>query len=250
MSGLLAGVDGGREGAWVVVTAPRRSRRPRRFELSAFVAEDFETAVARLGPEAILAVDIPIGLPDAPRRGGRRAEGEARARLGPRASSVFNTPSRAALARAAELRFSPDAFSEVSQVNAASSPDGLRLSKQTFFIMPRIDEVDRYLAAHPDAKERVFEVHPELAFLALAQRELPPKKSFRGKLERVDALREVGIDPSPALGLESDPRASPDDILDACACLWSADRLARGKASRLPDPPPRDARGLELAIYY
>ncbi|MEO1227536.1 MAG: hypothetical protein AAFZ18_01435, partial [Myxococcota bacterium] len=31
MSGLLAGVDGGREGAWVVVTAPRRSRRPRRF---------------------------------------------------------------------------------------------------------------------------------------------------------------------------------------------------------------------------
>ena len=33
--------------------------------------------------------------------------------------------------------------------------------------------------------------------------------------------------------------AAPDDILDAAAVAWSADRIARGQASSLPDPPPK-----------
>ena len=43
----------------------------------------------------VVAVDIPIGLPDA---GPRRCDQLARARLGPRGSSVFPAPVRAALA--------------------------------------------------------------------------------------------------------------------------------------------------------
>lgn len=249
MSALLVGVDGGRCGAWVVVTA-LPSPPSGRLQLDAFVASDFASLIDAVGPEAILAVDIPIGLPDVPERGGRAAERAARARLGPRSSSVFNTPSRAALERAAELRFSPESYAEVSRVNASASSAGLRLSKQTFFIMPRIHEVDAYLAQHPEAMRRIFEVHPELAFRALAATDLPKKKTPLGAQRRIDALITAGLDPTSVLSLQSDPRAAQDDILDACACLWSAGRLARGKALRVPDDPPLDTRGLEMAIYY
>ena len=47
------------------------------------------------------------------------------------------------------------------------------------------------------------------------------------------------------------PRRAPlDDILDAFAALWTAERIARGVACTLPEDPPRDARGLRMEIVY
>src|SRR5690606_24689312 len=66
--------------------------------VAAYVAADLEALVARAdsdGRVSVVAVDIPIGLPD---RGRRRADILARARLGPRRSSLFITPVRDALA--------------------------------------------------------------------------------------------------------------------------------------------------------
>jgi predicted RNase H-like nuclease len=40
-----------------------------------------------------------------------------------------------------------------------------------------------------------------------------------------------------------------DDILDATAAGWSADRIARGIASSLPDPP-QFVDGQSIAIWY
>jgi predicted RNase H-like nuclease len=41
----------------------------------------------------------------------------------------------------------------------------------------------------------------------------------------------------------------PDDVLDALACLWTAERIARRAHSTLPgDPPPRDAQSLPMRI--
>jgi predicted RNase H-like nuclease len=40
-----------------------------------------------------------------------------------------------------------------------------------------------------------------------------------------------------------------DDLLDACACAWSARRIAEGRAVRFPADPPQDARGLRMAIH-
>jgi predicted RNase H-like nuclease len=42
--------------------------------------------------------------------------------------------------------------------------------------------------------------------------------------------------------------ASGGDFLDACACAWTAARIVRGEATRFPDAPPLDAKGLRMEI--
>jgi predicted RNase H-like nuclease len=41
-----------------------------------------------------------------------------------------------------------------------------------------------------------------------------------------------------------------DDILDAFAALWTAERIVRSEAATLPEHPPRDAHGLPMEIVY
>ena len=41
-----------------------------------------------------------------------------------------------------------------------------------------------------------------------------------------------------------------DDILDACVLLLTAQRIRDRQAIAIPDPAPRDARGLKMAIHY
>jgi predicted RNase H-like nuclease len=83
---LLAGVDGCRTG-WVVVT-----------ERSAAVAPTFAAVLAALPDDAIVAVDMPIGLADRYEPGGRECDRQARRLLGRgRGSSVFPAPPRPAL---------------------------------------------------------------------------------------------------------------------------------------------------------
>lgn len=249
MTEPLAGADGGRQGAWVVVRGHRQGSTwgP----LEGYIADRFEQVwhPQDRPVSALVAVDIPIGLPDQPARGGRTAEREARARLGRRASSVFSTPCRAAVALAAARAFAPDCYPEVSALNAAASPHDIRVSKQAFFIIPRIHEVDAWLRRNQRALPKTFEVHPELAFRALAG-PLPPKKTLRGKLARIGALEKAGMDVEAVLALEEDPRASGDDILDACVCLWSAGRIDSGRAESLPSDIPTDAEGLPMAIWF
>jgi predicted RNase H-like nuclease len=45
-------------------------------------------------------------------------------------------------------------------------------------------------------------------------------------------------------------RVGHDDILDAFAALWSAERVLRGDARTLPCRPPVDQRGLRMEIVY
>ena len=44
-------------------------------------------------------------------------------------------------------------------------------------------------------------------------------------------------------------QAPPDDILDAAAVAWSANRMATGKALSHPSPPEED-NGSKIAIWY
>ena len=79
----------------------------------------------------IVAVDIPIGLLDAAKRGGRDCDIEARKRLGSRrGSSVFPPPVRATL--------DSDDYAEANVINRASSDVGIGLSKQCYSIIPKI----------------------------------------------------------------------------------------------------------------
>ena len=247
--GPVLGADGCKRGAWVSVELSLDRGRPT--GMTGRVAPDVETLLEGTAAR-VVALDVPIGLPDAPERGGRAAERAARARLGARASTVFSTPCRPAVALAAELGFAAEAYRPVCDLNAAASEGGSRLSKQAFFLLPRIHAVDARLRRSRPDRERVLETHPELAFLNLADgAPLPPKKTAEGRRARIELLATVGLDPAPVLGLDADPRVAPDDVLDAVACAWVAARRARGEAKRLPEGPlPRDGAGLPMALWF
>jgi predicted RNase H-like nuclease len=233
----VAGVDGSR-GGWVVALFPSGVSGIRQGLLR--LATSFEEVLS-LDPAAdVLAVDIPIGLSAERRPGGRGCDREARRLLGPRRSSVFSPPWRGAL----EAR-------RYDQVRS----EGLTI--QCFNILPRIREVDRAMTAALQA--RVRESHPELAFLRLAGAPLGhPKRTPAGRRERLRALRRAPRGFVEAMGRVfrdgTGPLrrrdAAPDDLLDACVLAWTALRIARGGARRLPQEPEVDSRGLRMEIWW
>jgi predicted RNase H-like nuclease len=184
-------------------------------------------------PEAgVIAVDIPIGLPE---KGPRQADVEARWFVGPRRSSVFPTPSRAVL----------EASTYDEALALAQSLGGRGISRQSFALAPKILEVD----AAASADERIVEVHPEVSFRAMADQPIAfPKKSWNGLLLRRRLLEANGVllpDDLAEGGL-----APADDVLDAAAAAWTANRLAKGKAKALPDPPEERPGGGTVTIWY
>jgi predicted RNase H-like nuclease len=115
------------------------------------------------------------------------------------------------------------------------------LSAQSFALRKKILEVEASL------EERVFEVHPEVSFAALAGRHLQhSKRSWNGHMDRRRLLSAAGIALPDELRAG---RAAVDDVLDAAIAAWSAGRKARGEATTLPpDPPVQDRH--RVAIWY
>jgi predicted RNase H-like nuclease len=76
-----------------------------------------------------------------------------------------------------------------------------------------------------------------------------PKKSGQGFLERLQ-LVERHFGPVFDDLRRSVPRraATDDDILDALAALWTAERVLKGTAIVLPAEPKRDAYGLPMEM--
>jgi len=228
---VLRGVDGCRAG-WICASLGVLTG-----EISQFVYED---ACALLAGSAgsITAIDIPIGLPD---RESRRCDVEARQILGPRASAVFPTPMRSAL----------EAENYVAACEASFEACGKRLSKQSFAILPRIRAVDAMLRETEELRNAVYEVHPEVCFYFWnSERPMDhPKRSGAGFLERYRLAAEVF--PRAFESIRSAiPRrdAADDDILDALAALWTAQRIRLGTAARLPAALEFDRFGLPMRM--
>jgi len=196
---------------------------------------------------AIIAIDIPIGLPERAGAGGREAENMVRPLLGARQSSVFSVPSRRALQ-------APD-YPETCRIALASSDPPRKVSRQLYMIAPKIREVDALLRAEKSLAETVFEVHPELAFWRLnGGRPLAEPKKVKGKcyapglVLRRRLLVAAGLTQAVVAGVP--PKgAGPDDLLDALACATIARRIHDGTARPFPSPPPRDAFGLPMAMW-
>jgi predicted RNase H-like nuclease len=98
---------------------------------------------------------------------------------------------------------------------------------------------------------RVFEVHPEVSF-ALMNGGAPivsKKAHAEGHARRKQVLAAAGF-PVGSLpqGKYLRKDLAPDDILDACACAWSARRILDGRSQRFPADPPIDQRGLRMEI--
>lgn len=238
----LAGVDGCRAG-WLVVLRDLTGREASRVR----IVPDFAHVLALPEQPEIIAVDIPIGLPDRSGPGGRRADAEARAQLGLRQSSVFPVPARAAV-------WAND-YRAASALALAHSDPPRKVSKQIYNLFPKIREVDALMSAQ--MQRRVFEAHPEVAFWAM-NGETPlgePKKVKSAPHGPGLALRRTLL---LAQGFEADlvarsqttrSGAGDDDLLDACACAWTAARIAAGVARSFPAAPPLDRRGLRQAIW-
>jgi predicted RNase H-like nuclease len=187
---------------------------------------------------AVIAVDVPIGLPE---DGARSCDVEARRAVGPRRNSVFPAPLRKVLLAANQGDFP----------NLRAQVDGKRLSPHIWSVVPRILEVDELLRQDPSLQQTVREVHPELSF-AMMNGGTPmkhPKKSAEGRDERAAILtRYFGDVVQRALSDVRRLRCASDDLLDAFAALWTAGRILRGEAITLPENPPRDAYGLRMEI--
>jgi predicted RNase H-like nuclease len=196
---------------------------------------------------AIVAVDMPIGLPERTGYGGRAAENAVRPLLGARQSSVFSVPSRAAVYA--------ESYAQACSIALSSSDPPRKISRQLFNIAPKIREVDAALRADSALASRTFEIHPEGAFWRLnADAPLSEPKKIKGRpYEPGLALRRglliaAGL---PRAIIESKPPkgAAADDLLDALACAAIARRIHAGIAKPFPNPPPRDAYGLPMAIW-
>lgn len=182
------------------------------------------------------AVDMPIGLPETGRRG---CDQQARDLLGKARSRVFLHLRRPLLGFIGDYR----------AANAWAKQDGKGLSVQAFHILPKILEIDAWIA--PKDQAGLKEAHPELAFARLnGGAPLPSKATPQGLRLRKRLLRAAGF-----VGLGEMLRsvqgrgAKPDDLLDACVLTLTARRAAQGKAVCL-DSGARDGRGLKMEIWY
>jgi predicted RNase H-like nuclease len=207
----VAGIDG-TKGGWVAIVLDDGK------VVADHLLHPIETRFEELADVEILAIDVPVGF------GPRAADAAARAYLAGAASTVFTTPAREVL----EVPFGP----------------GLGVSAQAHAIGARILHVTR-LAEEDD---RIHEVHPEVSFRAmnggtpLRHR----KKAAGGALERLALLERQGI----VLGSLGESAFAPlDDVLDAAAAAWTANRIALGIASTLPNPPEM-VGALRVAIWY
>jgi predicted RNase H-like nuclease len=206
---LTIGVDAAR-GGWIAVAL-----EDGRFTDAAFERR-FPALLERFPRAKVFGVDVPIGLPEPGIR--RRADVEARAAVGARRSSVFFTPTRAAL--------ECPTYSAAREV----APD---TSAQAWALRTAILDVARV------RDPRLHEVHPEVSFAVLAGGPIAfAKRTWNGQHQRLRLLADVGIQIPYRLdaGL-----VGADDVLDAAVVAWTATRIARGEHVTFPtDPRPQE----------
>jgi predicted RNase H-like nuclease len=250
---FVVGVDGCRDG-WVVVA----------LENGAFAGatkvDSFDDVLAVSEGAHSIGVDMPVGLVE---RGERTCDRLVREYIGPRRASVFVAPPRKALQK--------PTFEEANA--ECRKRAGFGLSKQLWNIRPKILEVDSALRAVSGARrdgyvhhgrdaadparlrrfarivvpdresvapspqppsQRVVEVHPEASFREMAGAPLGAnKKSYDGLMMRLELLEKGGIFLPKKLSIG---RVAVDDVLDAAAAAWTANRYAEGRAKSLPEP--------------
>ncbi len=190
----------------------------------------------------IVLVDIPIGLREIDTKE-RLCDLEARKVLGNRRSSVFPPPSRLALKH--------QDFNLASDVNFKFT--GKRLSKQSFAIMKKINQVDEFVRLTV-RQGKIREIHPEVCFWALNGKKpmIFNKKKPEGIRERTLLLKQFYcnterlIDESKTKFLRKD--VALDDIIDALVGAIMAKN--KNNLRTLPAKPETDIKGLSMEMVY
>lgn len=181
-------------------------------------------------------IDIPIGLSNA---NASQCDAMTRTLLGNRHVCVFSAPIRPI--------FAATTRQQASVISQAAN--GRRVTCQTWAIVPKIQEIDAVLSANPKLQDRVFEVHPEVSF-----REWNGGNPFqdREKSQAGKAARQALIGNqvfAAARSVFTRKQAADDDIADAIAALWTAERKLVGRAQVIPGNPEVDPNGLRMEIW-
>lgn len=176
------------------------------------------------GVRSIL-VDIPIGLPES---GSRACDNEAMDRLKSRRSTVFSIPGRDVV--------EADDYCRARELNGDS------LSSQSWWLFPRIREVDVFLQECEEAREKTYESHPEICFAGFDSGQFSGKKTPDGREERLEVLKEdqnlhdevTDIVLDRENGTEWHDRISKgrlNDVMDAAVLSLTAKKLDLGPRS-------------------
>ena len=233
-SDWIAGADGFKS-KWFVVLKNRTTKRMLRR-----IVPSFAGLLCLPENPSVVTVDIPIGLPQFASPGGRACERLSRKVLGPRASSVFSAVGRVPLLQPNRLEAD----------RASRLGGGLGVGAQAWGLAKKLLEADEAMTV--EAQHVVHEVHPEVSFWAMhGGRPMPfGKKCREGIRARQDVLLRAGFPPEFVEALAADLRVPADDFLDACAAVWTAERIAHGLGKRFPDEIDLDMRGLDQAIWF
>jgi predicted RNase H-like nuclease len=243
MTALVAGADGCPAG-WAVVLLDLAGKQPPQL----MVCGTIDDLLRRPELPGIIAVDMPIGLPETVGPGGRGPESELRSRLGDRQSSVFSIPARPAIYA--------ENYEDACQRALETSDPPRKISKQAFFLFPKIRELDTRLRKDLGLAMILRECHPEGAFMMMnggIPLEEPKKVKSAphppGIALRKQLLREAAAFDDAFLDQRPPRDVGVDDFLDACACAHVARRIARKQAVSFPERPERDAHGIPMAIW-
>ncbi len=175
--------------------------------------------------ETIFLIDMPIGLPE---EGSRACDDEASNYLEPRDNTVFIVPTRDAV-------YAPDYESAKEKNRAAQSN---KLGSQSWWLVPRIKEVDIFLEEYPTAKERMYESHPEVCFAKITDDAPLPKKDTKAGFDtRLELLEQMESEATEKIVEFAKERANEgewhhriqsgriDDVLDAAVLALTGEKL-------------------------
>ena len=226
----ILGIDGSKSG-WVGVKQNLKHEGSSKVlfnnKLIDFLSPDIE----------LIIIDMPVGLDNNIQQGGRLVDKEARKKLLKRKSSIFNAPIRDVLKA-----------KSYNEANSISKSKGLGISKQSWNLVPKINELDQIMQIK--IRPQIYESHPELCFQTMNEDELRfSKKENLGIKERKKILIKNGFDRKFLnKNLKKNKNYHPDDFLDACALSWTAKRVINQQNLNLPEDPEKDELGIIMQI--
>jgi predicted RNase H-like nuclease len=239
---MLAGVDGCHKG-WIVAFGQSwPCHEPVRIEF----CPDFKSVLEATQTCEVVAVDMPIGLPDGSEL--RECDFDARKALGPKRSSVFLTPPRSCIEAPGPVEF--QSMHREIRGKGAGLP--------VWGIVPKIREVNRILeeriASEPTLQDRIIEFHPELTWQRLAGScRLSSKRVAEGVLQRISLLELLSHAWLPSFPQKIPGNPAIDDVLDAVVGISAAQSFASRSEGLQRHPtgePRRNSKGLRMEIWY
>lgn len=194
-----------------------------------------------------ILIDIPIGLVDRGKKS-RLCDVLARKALGwPRSSSIFTPPCRKALYASS--------YQKANEINKKNTTKGL--SKQAWYITPKIAEVDSLLNRNLLYNQILWESHPEVCFWSLngghsMQENKHKPEGFHERWEIIQKWTkklEFDYDLDAFLHLYPRSQVQRDDILDAwILALTGSEKI--GPITSFPPNPSFDGNNLPQRIVY